>query len=339
MISEFHCTLEGHFYVNLSSISPRDAVWDKFRGQVDGFRDLYKETIFDSYVARMGECSGYLKFSQLVDLETGETKLRLDKGSFCRVPRCPVCQWRRQLMWRAKTFKVMPLIMEEYPDARFIFLTLTIKNCHIDDLREALTLMNKAWNRLTNRNTFPAIGWIKAVEVTRNHDDDTAHPHFHVLLMVKPGYFTGKYYISQQKWTEMWKQSLGVNYNPVVDVRAVKTTGKATQENLQHVLELIKYSVKPEDILTPQKDGASNIDKDKAWLVGLTKALYKMRLISTGGVLRKYLAELEKEPEDLIHSDDLPEDEGAKKSIDILFIWFSHISKYSTYAWTANPSD
>ena len=34
-----------------------------------------------------------------------------------------------------------------------------------------------------------------------------AHPHFHALLLVKPQYFQGKYYIKQADWVEMWAKA------------------------------------------------------------------------------------------------------------------------------------
>ena len=42
-------------------------------------------------------------------------------------------------------------IKEQYPTHRFIFLTLTVKNPHITDLRSQLDIMNKAWKKLTKR--------------------------------------------------------------------------------------------------------------------------------------------------------------------------------------------
>ena len=67
--------------------------------------------------------------------------------------------------------------------------------------------MNKAWQRLIQRKLFPAIGWLRSTEVTRGKDG-SAHPHFHCLLLVSSSYFSGKGYLKQNDWVEMWRSSL-----------------------------------------------------------------------------------------------------------------------------------
>ena len=41
-----------------------------------------------------------------------------------------------------------PAIVAAHPDARWLFLTLTVKNPKMSDLRDNLLDMNKAWGRL-----------------------------------------------------------------------------------------------------------------------------------------------------------------------------------------------
>lgn len=325
---DLNSTMSAHQKVGnigLSQISPDDERWDNFRQQADRFRNLYRGTIYDRYADRINECSGLLEFITTVNPDTGESKLKLKSARFCRVPRCPVCQWRRSLMWRAKAFKVIPKIFDSHPSARFVFLTLTVKNCALDELRSTLSKMNAAWKRLIERNQFPAIGWIKAVEVTRG-DDDTAHPHFHCLLMVNPSYLTGKTYLSHKKWTELWQSCLRVEYTPIVHIQTVKTVKGANQGMLEAVLETIKYSVKPGDVLRGQQANGHVSDRD--WLVELTKQLYKTKSIATGGLLKDYLQELETDPEDLIHADELLDTELMNKSVSLYFAWNEHIRKY-----------
>lgn len=348
-----HPQMRGDF---LREISPSDERWDNFRKQADKFKNLYSGTEYDRYAQRIDGCSGLLEFNTIVDPETGESKLKLKSARFCRVPRCPVCQWRRSLMWRAKAFKVIPKIFEAYPSARFIFLTLTVRNCPLDELRLTLSQMNAAWQRLTQRKQFPGVGWIKAVEVTRVWDcydgdkfvgrhgstwvetweidngkklrlvsTNECHPHFHCLLMVNPGYFTGKYYLSQEKWTVLWQKSLRVEYIPIVHVQAVKSKTGANQGMLDAVLETIKYSVKPNDVIRLASPGEVS---DRDWLVELTRQLYKTKSIATGGLLKSYLKDLESEPDDLIHADVSLDSESMDKTVVLFFNWNQWIGKY-----------
>jgi plasmid rolling circle replication initiator protein Rep len=312
--------------VYLASLSPKDKKWDERRAEADGFKHLYRGTDFDSYSARIGNCSELLVFAFQV-ADTGECALKLQAAKFCRVRQCPVCQWRRSLMWRAKAFKVLPKVIEQYPKSRFIFLTLTVKNCQLSELKQTLSWMNKAWTLLTKRKEWPGQGWIKAVEVTRS-GDDLAHPHFHCLLMVRPSYFTTGY-LSQKRWAEVWQDCLKVDYTPVVHIQTIKPP-KGTLEGqegaamLTALCETLKYSVKPGDVLQEDSRGMSN----QEWLVELTRQLHKTRAVATGGVLKEYLKLLEEEPEDLIHVDESSVNEVDIDSPRVAFGWREKVKRY-----------
>ena len=227
-------------------------------------------------------------------------------------------------MWRAKVFKVMPQVVEKYPNHRFIFLTLTVRNCQIGDLRATIGKMNQAWMRLTKRKQWPAVGWIRSVEVTRGRDG-SAHPHFHCLLMVTSTYFKGTHYLSQEAWTELWEKSLKIDYRPIVHVQAVRPKKKEGQTMLEAICETLKYSVKPADLIGDPNNEPT--DKDREWLVELTSQLHKTRAVATGGILKEYLRELENEPKDLIHADENP-DEKDSSIASVVFDWETKPKKY-----------
>ncbi len=294
---------------SLSDLSNKDKPWDKHRGNADKVANHYRGSEFKQYAQRIDFCSQLLDFRLVPDADQGELKLKLSSARFCRVRTCPVCQWRRSLMWKAKAYKVLPRIVSDFPTHRWLFVTLTVKNCQITELKETLTWMNKSWQRLTQLKAWPAEGWLRSTEVTRGKDG-SAHPHFHCLLMVKPGYF-GKNYIKQTEWVEMWRRSLRIDYNPVLDVQAVKKG----EQPMQLVPELLKYCVKESDLVV-----------DRQWFIELTRQLHKMKAVVVGGVLRQYLAELEKEPDDLIGEDE--EGEGGLDEGHLYFGWKSKLKKY-----------
>jgi hypothetical protein len=187
--------------------------------------------------------------------------------------------------------------------------------------------MSKAWIRLTKRKKFPATGWIKSVEVTRGKDD-TAHPHFHCLLMVLPSYFSGKTYLSQKEWVNLWQDCLKIEYEPVVDVRAIKGKNGTNHPEPEALCEVLKYTVKPDDLIGKNEQEIS--DKDREWLVTLTAQLYKTRAVATGGIFKEYFASLEEEPEDLIHvNEDNQDDEGVAIA-NINFDWNERSKHYLT---------
>ncbi len=306
--------------IYLSDLSSRDKPWDEHKANAVKVQTLFEDLEYQRYVERMQKCAKQLDFAFQAQ-DTGELKLKLQHAWFCRVRFCPTCQWRRTLMWRARFYEMLPRLLSAYPSARFIFLTPTVKNCPLGELRDTIALMTSAWQRLSQRKAFPAIGWVRSLEVTRNPDDNSAHPHFHCLLMVKPSYFTGKHYIKQSEWRELWRDALRVDYLPVVNVKVVKPpkhlegddrAGLATA-----IMETLKYGVKEPDLLASAE-----------WLAGLTKQLHNVRGVAVGGELKRYLRD--DEPEDLINTDDPdPDWELLDNDDHIIFEWKSIISRYA----------
>lgn len=312
---------------DLVKYSPKDSVWDEHRATVDAVGQIYGSAPaleFERYSVRLGECSGQLLFGWQDDLDTGETKLKLQSTRFCRVRHCPVCQWRRSLMWQARFLQSLPEIADLYPSSRWIFLTLTVRNCEIQDLKAQLKELNLAWQRLLKRKEFtPVQGWVRSTEVTRGKDG-SAHPHFHCLLMVPPSMLSGRSYITQARWTELWQDCARLTYTPVVDVRAVKPKGKESAKDDPEAIkallrgaisETLKYSVKPSDMTA-----------DPDWFLELTRQVHKMRFIATGGALKNVLKIDEETNEDLITVEDENLDPKVKDLI--AFDWSKAIKKY-----------
>lgn len=328
--------------VYLQALSPKDKKWDERRAEASAFRDLYTGTKFHKHSKRIDGCARLLEFGFSVS-DDGVSALKLQRTWFCRVRHCPVCQWRRSLMWRARAFAALPKVLEHYPKARFIFLTLTVRNCELSELRQTLTQMNKSWTLLTKRKEWPALGWIRSVEVTRSRDD-TAHPHFHCLLMVPPSYFKGGAYLSQKRWSEVWRSCLKVDYDPIIHVQVVKPL-KGTQKGeegasmLSAVCETLKYSVKPSDVLRDESSKNPSIDNkggatytamsNQDWLVNMTEHLKKTRAVAVGGVLKDFMKALEDEPEDLIHVDESGITEIDNDSPRVFFGWRERLTRYT----------
>jgi plasmid rolling circle replication initiator protein Rep len=159
----------------LRSDNLQDTPWDKHRRFADRVMSHYAGSKFDRYAERIALCSQLLEFD-LKAADGNTSRLQLRSARFCRVRHCPVCQWRRSLMWKAKAYQVLPKVVEQYPTHRWLFVTLTQKNIPITELRSTLTEMNKSFKRMVGRKIFPAVGWLKATEVTRGKYE-TAHPH------------------------------------------------------------------------------------------------------------------------------------------------------------------
>lgn len=332
--------------IYLSNVSERDEPWDAHRANADLVSELYADSEFGKHSKRMRMCANWLEFASTTG-EDGRLRLKLRLANFCRIRTCPVCQWRRSLMWIARFIQAIPKIESEFPNMRFIFLTLTQKNCKITELRETLQSMNSAWQRLSQRKSFPMVGWVKAVEVTAVYDcydgsdfvgrhgftwvmkwqfqhkrrltlkiTDEVHPHIHVLGMVPPSYFK-KNYLSQATWTDLWQKSLRVEYTPVVHVQTVKphlgSEENRTAQITAGLLETLKYTVKEFDLTA-----------DREWLLELTRQLKNTRSIAVGGKLKDIIRD--DEPEDLIHPDG--SEELGETFSEIYFRWLRQSKRY-----------
>lgn len=257
-------------------------------------REIDPYIISADRLEQVRDCASWLKFAVLSD-----KKRKLAKANFCRLRLCPMCAWRKSLKLFAQVSAITDAILRD-KKARFIFLTLTVRNVKGEKLREKIKEMNEAFKWITQKSKNAAVskklkdyilGYMKAVEVTYNHKTDTFHPHFHIILELKPEYFKDGY-LSQKQWRDMWKEVMHIDYDPQVDVRTIKNaTAKA-------VAEVAKYPVKLKGLL--------ELDPEQAVepLIKLKRALQDLRMITFGGDFREYkkLLQLDDvENGDLVH--------------------------------------
>lgn len=269
--------------------------------------DIFKELGYrQSLIERLSSCGEVLKFIQQED-----GSLKLYQAYFCKNKLCPMCNWRRSMKYSYQTSRIVDEAIKQEPKARFLFLTLTVRNVKGDDLNAILTSLTQSFDRLFRRAKVKKnlLGYLRSVEVTHNEKENTYHPHIHVLMMIRPSYFQGKNdYISQKEWGEMWSQSLKVDYFPVVDIRVVKQSYQGIEKA---IIETAKYPVKP-----------MNLDvTDKQVVDDLYQGLYRKRQLGFGGLFKTIKKQLELddiENGDLIHTSDKDDlSEGTK----IVAIW------------------
>jgi plasmid rolling circle replication initiator protein Rep len=276
---------------------------------------LYRVSGEDRFIKladRMSDCANWMQYRISTDPVSGEVTPKISAASFCRVRQCPVCQERRASKWRARFYDALPKIREDYPQAKWVFLTFTQKNCPPENLRDEIKRINNAVTKLKRRKDWPALGYIKSIEVTFNKEKEEAHPHAHLLMMVPPSYF-GRGYIKHSQWQEMWQIAMGLDYKPVVSVQRVKPyNGVDSQDYLSDaILETMKYTVKSQDLVS-----------SPYWLYSFTDQIKGTRAISVSGVLSKYFSK-----DFLANPDDyLDETDGH-----------THIEEIVDVTWRANP--
>lgn len=313
----------------LTDLSKNDKPWDKHKTESVQISNAFsRHQNFTKRGYNINQCADWLTYHATND---ADKPLKLSQANFCRDRACPVCQWRRSLRWVATMHQQLPAVNKKYPTHRWLFLTLTVRNCPITELREAIQAMNKGFKSLirTLKKKFPTIGYVRTTEVTRGKND-TAHPHFHVMMLVPASYFTIGY-IKQADWVTMWQDAMKLDYAPNVDIRTVKAKKNTTQDAqngaVSHAIaETMKYSVKPSDLLKTAHNG------DYDWMYEYFAQTKGLRFLVVGGSIKGLIKaqwQTEKETnEDFIHVGDDEKTENEKEPIDIVFTFDRYEWRY-----------
>lgn len=247
------------FKVSKPNISGKVQVFCAFHGKEIQFMEKYTKkkfknqllkSLIDSHVTektleRIVNCNSFL----IMVADKTMEKNKLHRSNNCENRFCPICAWKKSRKNALKISILMQYLKQE-KNKEFIFLTLTAPNVKSNELNDEIKHYNKSFQRLMQRKEVKAAvkGYIRKLEVTYNKERDDYHPHFHVVLAVNKSYFTDKnYYISRDRWLELWQKS---TKNPAItqlDIRKVKHT-----DNKKEVSEVAKYSAKDSDYLQEQ---------------------------------------------------------------------------------------
>ena len=284
--SKKQVTGTGEILVDLSGTG-RERPWSKRKLEnrklvkiLEAAREQDESIVSERRLEAVRDCASWLLFAE----QEGGAR-RLAKANFCRFRLCPMCAWRRSLKMFSQVSAITDAILAD-KKAKFIFVTLTVRNCRGEELRDTISRMDAGFKRLvgTGRNGLRCaavfrknlLGYMRAVEVTYNRKNGTFHPHVHCIFEVRPSYFdTG--YLTHDAWREIWQSVMHLDYLPQVDVRAIKdSTARA-------VAEMAKYPVKMDGLLK-----ITNTEHAARVLIHLKTALHGSRLVTFGGDFRTY---------------------------------------------------
>jgi plasmid rolling circle replication initiator protein Rep len=290
----------------------RERPWREHKVSNDYLAKAYDD-VDPAKAVRLRDCATSLSF----DVSADGSK-RLATANFCRVRLCPMCQWRRGLKLFGQATQIMQAMGDKW---RYIFLTLTVRNCTGNDLDSTLTHVLQSWSRMTRTQAWRTSiqgGYMRSLEVTHNLEDNTYHPHIHAILAVKPSYFQGGKYISQDQWTAMWADAARLDYTPVVHVQRCKGTSP------EAIAEVAKYAVKVGDYLIAD-DWQLTVDTVRL----LDRVLAGRRFVSFGGQLaatKRQLGLDNIDDGDLIHVE--PDQDKPDKAHRVYYSWASGYNQY-----------
>jgi len=291
----------GEILVDVSS-SGKERGWARRKVMNLRIADLYRkakesgaELLTASRYESLEHCGDMLLFGKQ------EGKKKLLRANFCRLRLCPMCNWRKSLKMFSQVSRISEELLKDKPSTKFLFLTLTIQNVTAENLILAMNAMNGAFRYLFDEGkTFAMaevvkknlLGYLRAMEVTYNSRTNEYHPHLHVLLAVKPAYFS-RGYVPQARWQEMWARAMKLDYVPMVNVKAVKNVSAKV------IAEVAKYPTKTENV--------AQIGNEEQAVMALTTlhcALKNRRLVTFGGCFREIQRRLkldDVESGDLVH--------------------------------------
>lgn len=291
---------------------------------------------------KLRDCATWLLYLENLD----GSKKTLKSANCCKSRFCPVCMARKARITAARLTKVLAKVQADHKGTQMIFLTLTLRNCKGDELRDTLTRITAAWSKLTRRRPFDRAirGWFRAIEITYNEREDTYHPHIHAILVVEDAYFwpSSGLFLTPDKWWTMWRESLQIDYDPNIDICATyektDTNGEKVRKALAAAKEAAKYATKPADYLNPALPKV----KAREVLETLIDGLHRKRTTAMGGWVADAADALAldvEEVEDLIHDEDgnaALTDETA----EILAVYGFHfgVLDYVRVARMANPN-
>lgn len=226
-------------------------------------------------------------------------------GGLCRDRLCPICGWRLSLSRYSQMMVALDLLSDNMAalDIRCSMLTLTLRNCRIENLHDTLVSMAYAWNLIAKQKFFrtATYAWARSIEITYNAKSKTYHPHMHILLF---GY--GEALSDDTEYTRCaisaWKKALKLDYNPIYDHRAAYTTEDKARQELATVEAQETLSWR-EQASCAAKQAALEVSKyimaDKMalkipqnHLLEFAEAIKGVRLIGYGGALKNARAAL-----------------------------------------------
>jgi len=220
--------------------------------------ELMKSKLSEKGIERMKECS---TFNQFITTKNKENK-KMIASNPCKNRFCPICTYRKARRDSLMISVLMKAIQEE-KNQEFLFLTLTTPNVKSNELKAEIDRFNQSFKKMFSRKIIKKSikGYVRKLELTYNKERDDYNPHFHVILSVNKSYFTDSdYYISQEKWLNMWRECTGLNgvtekgTDEITQLHITKVrNGVGKNSKGSAINEIAKYSAKDSDMLLSEK--------------------------------------------------------------------------------------
>lgn len=264
---------------------------------------------------RLNNLKYYDKVKNCGTLIDFNSSRKLVNANFCKNRLCLMCNWRRSMKLGMNVSKIVEHIENDY---RFIFLTLTVPNVKADKLNDTINKLQKGFTNLINHNASikrSFKGYFRSLEITFNKKTHTYHPHFHVIVAVKPDYFnkSNKDYITQQYLLDRWRHVMNDQSITQVRIQVCRDKNTGSTKNIKSaIVEVAKYTVKTSDYLFSSYKLTDEV------VSTLSNVLANRRLVTMGGIFKEVAQLLgicnqkgEIKDDELVHIDDSVSDSDS----------------------------
>jgi plasmid rolling circle replication initiator protein Rep len=307
--------------------------------------------------AKIGRCVNRIGVALEIPAQ-GEPTATLQAGRLCGARMCPFCEWRRSQAWRARLNRGLAAFAADHPTHRAIFLTLTVQNCQLTELRRTIGEMHAGWKRLTKLSDFPSAHWLRRTEVTIPRPEDNiansgqflslegpaadidkeedpterlsiarladrphgpAMAHPHIhALVLVPASYFSRGYLRKEQWRQMWQMSARLDYAPIVDVR----TAYSPEHNSSDRVPLGAVVSEAAKYIAK----AADVVKLGPYAGELHSQLRGLRLIQASSRFSRYVANIEPEDRELL--DPLPVPAADSELIAAIAEWHQADERY-----------
>lgn len=218
--------------------------------------------------------------SQLIGTADDTGNVHVWGGPRCKWRLCPFCLAVEAGKERRRLAAAMTRLQTDL-DARYIVLTLTVRNVPGAALNASLDALTDGWRRMVDLRPMGRVavhGWYRTIEITRNQDG-SYHPHIHAIIATTPDYFrrSNKGYLSTRDYVQLWRKACRLDYDPICDVRAAYNRRRNDYGTIGAAVEAAKYAVK-----------SAEYCRDIGTLRIYANALTSRRLRAYGGTLKAY---------------------------------------------------
>ena len=269
---------------------------------------------------RMKQCGNFVEME--VCPKCGRKHIK--RATLCRDRFCPICGWRLSMKRYVKMLKIINGLMKQNKDCEWQFVTLTVKNCKIEELKDTMQEMSRTWNSIASSKPFKRniLGTARSVEITYNQRTKEFHPHYHILTIWKPDFTPSNLIVD--KWMSSIRLTVSEKAQCTESIKNLHyTEEKDSEEDIKNaILEVYKYSIKDNELLEmPLKT-----------LKILNFQLKGKRMTSLTGIIKQYaktigadnLEELDEDEQEEIVCKDC----GSADIIKIVGTWSG-----TGYAW------